>query len=426
MKKIIIYLFFIVLFSTNIYAAKEQTKKINFSVLSVGNFNGKYKKIPRIFNIIRQTEKLRENLIKIDIGNNFSEIDNYNDIIMSFLKKSKFDFNFLGIDEFKSKIYLKENKFFSSLNLINDSIIPYKLIKKGKYILAIVGISNLYGRSDDLVDYEKELKKLIYKLDSKSDFIFIVSDLSRSENLNILKKFKDISILFESNSSSYNPIEKVDEQYIIANKNPILLDLVYNPNVAKKINKYNKNFSLKNIFIEDYKIIDDYSYYEEDRKLKEYISWKEDLEKKKNSEFNMFNSKTFYKENVFLGEDIPLLDNIGEKLLYYYNSDMVAFVSSDIKKGLEKGIVTVKELKELLKNDNIEIYNISDLELQKLIKANGFYKGTNKYINFINKYKTLEKKDSYKIISTEEFGNNFGYKGEVLDYTISDFLLGRR
>ncbi|BDU49761.1 hypothetical protein [Haliovirga abyssi] len=426
MEKKLIYLFFIMLFSTTIYASREQTKKINFSVLSVGDFNGEYKKIPKIFNIVKQTERLRDNLVKIDIGNNFSKIDNYNDIIMRFLKKSKFDFNFLGIDEFKSKVYIKENKFFSSLNLIENSVIPYKLIKKDNYILAIVGISNLYGKTDNLVDYKKELEKLIYKLDSKSDFVFIVSDLTRAENLNILAQFKDISILFESNSFSYNPIEKIGEQYIIANKNPILLDFVYNPNVAKQINKHNKNFSLKNLFIEDYKIIDDYSYYEEDNKLKDYINWKEEVEKKKNSEFKIFNNKTFYKENVLLGERIPFLDSIGEYLSYYYDSDTVAFVSSDIKRGLKKGIVTVKELKELLKNDNIEIYNISDLELQKLIKANKFFKGTDKYIYFINEYKNLGKKESYKIISTEEFENRFGYKGKVLNYTISDFLLQRR
>ena len=410
MKKII----FLICMSITIFA--QETK---FSIISVGNLKGNYRNIDslKIALDIKNKEKIAtyDNVIKLNIGNNMSEYPVKNELMETFVKKVGFNFNFFGKEEFLWKEYIDVNKIpFSTINIVSKAILPYQLMKMDDKIVCIAGITNIY--EDDIkgkIPYKRELQNLMYMIEDNVDFFFLVTDLDRDENARILKEFPMVNGIFESRDTLYDfGVATIDTaegpSYIIPNYGISITDFSYMEKEEKKTVK-KASLKLRENILEPQK----YGY---DKDLTSYINWANERVKNENSLIVGYNNDSYNPYEIFLREKVNFLDDLSDKLIKDFASDVVIFPKKSLFKGLKKGLYTSLEVQEMFAKEKFISFTVPYDKLKKIIDRNSLMRGKEEYfyISGLDKH-PLQKE--YKILSFENF--LIDYKDIIgKDYTV--------
>ena len=410
MKKII----FLICMSITIFA--QETK---FSIISVGNLKGNYRNIDslKVALDIKNKEKIAtyDNVIKLNIGNNMSEYPVKNELMETFVKKVGFNFNFFGKEEFLWKEYIDVNKIpFSTINIVSKAILPYQLMKMDDKIVCIAGITNIY--EDDIkgkTPYKRELQNLMYMVEDNVDFFFLVTDLDRDENARILKEFPMVNGIFESRDTLYDfGVATIDTaegpSYIIPNYGISITDFSYMEKEEKKTVK-KASLKLRENILEPQK----YGY---DKDLTSYINWANERVKNENSLIVGYNNDSYNPYEIFLREKVNFLDDLSDKLIKDFASDVVIFPKKSLFKGLKKGLYTSLEVQEMFAKEKFISFTVPYDKLKKIIDRNSLMRGKEEYfyISGLDKH-PLQKE--YKILSFENF--LIDYKDIIgKDYTV--------
>ena len=410
MKKII----FLICMSITIFA--QETK---FSIISVGNLKGNYRNIDslKVALDIKNKEKIAtyDNVIKLNIGNNMSEYPVKNELMETFVKKVGFNFNFFGKEEFLWKEYIDVNKIpFSTINIVSKAILPYQLMKMDDKIVCIAGITNIY--EDDIkgkIPYKRELQNLMYMIEDNVDFFFLVTDLDRDENARILKEFPMVNGIFESRDTLYDfGVATIDTaegpSYIIPNYGISITDFSYMEKEEKKTVK-KASLKLRENILEPQK----YGY---DKDLTSYINWANERVKNANSLIVGYNNDSYNPYEIFLREKVNFLDDLSDKLIKDFASDVVIFPKKSLFKGLKKGLYTSLEVQEMFAKEKFISFTVPYDKLKKIIDRNSLMRGKEEYfyISGLDKH-PLQKE--YKILSFENF--LIDYKDIIgKDYTV--------
>lgn len=410
MKKII----FLICMSITIFA--QETK---FSIISVGNLKGNYRNIDslKVALDIKNKEKIAtyDNVIKLNIGNNMSEYPVKNELMETFVKKVGFNFNFFGKEEFLWKEYIDVNKIpFSTVNIVSKAILPYQLMKMDDKIVCIAGITNIY--EDDIkgkIPYKRELQNLMYMVEDNVDFFFLVTDLDRDENARILKEFPMVNGIFESRDTLYDfGVATIDTaegpSYIIPNYGISITDFSYMEKEEKKTVK-KASLKLRENILEPQK----YGY---DKDLTSYINWANERVKNENSLIVGYNNDSYNPYEIFLREKVNFLDDLSDKLIKDFASDVVIFPKKSLFKGLKKGLYTSLEVQEMFAKEKFISFTVPYDKLKKIIDRNSLMRGKEEYfyISGLDKH-PLQKE--YKILSFENF--LIDYKDIIgKDYTV--------
>ena len=410
MKKII----FLICMSITIFA--QETK---FSIISVGNLKGNYRNIDslKVALDIKNKEKIAtyDNVIKLNIGNNMSEYPVKNELMETFVKKVGFNFNFFGKEEFLWKEYIDVNKIpFSTINIVSKAILPYQLMKMDDKIVCIAGITNIY--EDDIkgkIPYKRELQNLMYMIEDNVDFFFLVTDLDRDENARILKEFPMVNGIFESRDTLYDfGVATIDTaegpSYIIPNYGISITDFSYMEKEEKKTVK-KASLKLRENILEPQK----YGY---DKDLTSYINWANERVKNENSLIVGYNNDSYNPYEIFLREKVNFLDDLSDKLIKDFTSDVVIFPKKSLFKGLKKGLYTSLEVQEMFAKEKFISLTVPYDKLKKIIDRNSLMRGKEEYfyISGLDKH-PLQKE--YKILSFENF--LIDYKDIIgKDYTV--------
>ena len=410
MKKII----FLICMSITIFA--QETK---FSIISVGNLKGNYRNIDslKVALDIKNKEKIAtyDNVIKLNIGNNMSEYPVKNELMETFVKKVGFNFNFFGKEEFLWKEYIDVNKIpFSTINIVSKAILPYQLMKMDDKIVCIAGITNIY--EDDIkgkIPYKRELQNLMYMVEDNVDFFFLVTDLDRDENARILKEFPMVNGIFESRDTLYDfGVATIDTaegpSYIIPNYGISITDFSYMEKEEKKTVK-KASLKLRENILEPQK----YGY---DKDLTSYINWANERAKNENSLIVGYNNDSYNPYEIFLREKVNFLDDLSDKLIKDFASDVVIFPKKSLFKGLKKGLYTSLEVQEMFAKEKFISFTVPYDKLKKIIDRNSLMRGKEEYfyISGLDKH-PLQKE--YKILSFENF--LIDYKDIIgKDYTV--------
>ena len=410
MKKII----FLICMSITIFA--QETK---FSIISVGNLKGNYRNIDslKVALDIKNKEKIAtyDNVIKLNIGNNMSEYPVKNELMETFVKKVGFNFNFFGKEEFLWKEYIDVNKIpFSTINIVSKAILPYQLMKMDDKIVCIAGITNIY--EDDIkgkIPYKRELQNLMYMVEDNVDFFFLVTDLDRDENARILKEFPMVNGIFESRDTLYDfGVATIDTaegpSYIIPNYGISITDFSYMEKEEKKTVK-KASLKLRENILEPQK----YGY---DKDLTSYINWANERVKNENSLIVGYNNDSYNPYEIFLREKVNFLDDLSDKLIKDFASDVVIFPKKSLFKGLKKGLYTSLEVQEMFAKEKFISLTVPYDKLKKIIDRNSLMRGKEEYfyISGLDKH-PLQKE--YKILSFENF--LIDYKDIIgKDYTV--------
>lgn len=380
----------------------QETK---FSVISLGNFKGNYRNIDslKIAVDVKDKEKLAlyDNVIKVNTGNNMSEYPIKNELMETFIKNIGFNFNFFGKEEFLWKEFFEVNKIpFSTLNIVSKSILPYQLMKMDDKIVAFAGITNIY--EDDIkgkIPYKRELQNLMYMVEDNVDFFFIVSDLDRDENVRILKEFPRINAIFESRDTLYDfGVATVNTDYgpsyIIPNYGISIVDFTYTEKENdKKVKK--AILSTRENILEPQK----YGY---DRDLTSYIKWADERVKNENSLVIGYNGDSYNPYEIFLRDRVNFLDDLSDKLIKDFKSDVIIFPKKSLLKGLKKGLYTSMEVQEMFAKENFISFKISSDKLKKIIERNSLMRGKEEYF-YISGLDKHPLKKEYNVISFENF-----------------------
>ena len=373
MKKII----FLICMSITIFA--QETK---FSIISVGNLKGNYRNIDslKVALDIKNKEKIAtyDNVIKLNIGNNMSEYPVKNELMETFVKKVGFNFNFFGKEEFLWKEYIDVNKIpFSTINIVSKAILPYQLMKMDDKIVCIAGITNIY--EDDIkgkIPYKRELQNLMYMIEDNVDFFFLVTDLDRDENARILKEFPMVNGIFESRDTLYDfGVATIDTaegpSYIIPNYGISITDFSYMEKEEKKTVK-KASLKLRENILEPQK----YGY---DKDLTSYINWANERVKNENSLIVGYNNDSYNPYEIFLREKVNFLDDLSDKLIKDFASDVVIFPKKSLFKGLKKGLYTSLEVQEMFAKEKFISFTVPYDKLKKIIDRNSLMRGKEEY-----------------------------------------------
>lgn len=380
----------------------QETK---FSVISLGNFKGNYRDIDslKIAINVKDKEKLAlyDNVIKVNIGNNMSEYPIKNELMETFIKNIGFNFNFFGKEEFLWKEFFEVNRIpFSTLNIVSKSILPYQLMKMDDKIVAFAGITNIY--EDDIkgkIPYKRELQNLMYMVEDNVDFFFIVSDLDRDENVRILKEFPRINAIFESRDTLYDfGVATINTDYgpsyIVPNYGVSIIDFTYTEKENdKKVKK--AILSTRENILEPQK----YGY---DRDLTSYIKWADERVKNENSLVIGYNGDSYNPYEIFLRDRVNFLDDLSDKLIKDFKSEVVIFPKKSLLKGLKKGLYTSMEVQEMFAKENFISFKISSDKLKKIIDRNKLMRGKEEYF-YISGLDKHPLKKEYNVISFENF-----------------------
>ena len=394
----------------------QETK---FSIISVGNLKGNYRNIDslKVALDIKNKEKIAtyDNVIKLNIGNNMSEYPVKNELMETFVKKVGFNFNFFGKEEFLWKEYIDVNKIpFSTINIVSKAILPYQLMKMDDKIVCIAGITNIY--EDDIkgkIPYKRELQNLMYMVEDNVDFFFLVTDLDRDENARILKEFPMVNGIFESRDTLYDfGVATIDTaegpSYIIPNYGISITDFSYMEKEEKKTVK-KASLKLRENILEPQK----YGY---DKDLTSYINWANERVKNENSLIVGYNNDSYNPYEIFLREKVNFLDDLSDKLIKDFASDVVIFPKKSLFKGLKKGLYTSLEVQEMFAKEKFISFTVPYDKLKKIIDRNSLMRGKEEYfyISGLDKH-PLQKE--YKILSFENF--LIDYKDIIgKDYTV--------
>jgi hypothetical protein len=333
----------------------------------------------------------------------------------TFVKKVGFNFNFFGKEEFLWKEYIDVNKIpFSTINIVSKAILPYQLMKMDDKIVCIAGITNIY--EDDIkgkIPYKRELQNLMYMVEDNVDFFFLVTDLDRDENARILKEFPMVNGIFESRDTLYDfGVATIDTaegpSYIIPNYGISITDFSYMEKEEKKTVK-KASLKLRENILEPQK----YGY---DKDLTSYINWANERVKNENSLIVGYNNDSYNPYEIFLREKVNFLDDLSDKLIKDFASDVVIFPKKSLFKGLKKGLYTSLEVQEMFAKEKFISFTVPYDKLKKIIDRNSLMRGKEEYfyISGLDKH-PLQKE--YKILSFENF--LIDYKDIIgKDYTV--------
>ncbi|MGM0508218.1 MAG: hypothetical protein ACQERZ_03520 [Fusobacteriota bacterium] len=400
---------------------------IDFSIVTMGNLKGEYKELSNIYTALEKAKVLREDIIKINTGNNlvgFKEID---DIYISFYHDIQADFNFYALGEYLADANKKYDFEFSSLNIKQENVLDYKIIDKLEYKIAAIGLTDIYDYEDGL-DYDKQLEKVIFNVEEYVDFIFVVSDLRRAVNVNILEKYKEVSILFESGRCELEQDKiEINNNYLIPNGMFKITDVSYNSKESKEVNKYNDQNLLKRVKIENVYNIKNIKEYTANQMVEDYISKKEKEIIKRNNEIIGYNVQTFDKEETLFSNDIEYIKDLGFRLIDYYKADIAIIPAFNIKTGLEKGLYSIEDVNKLFTNDKLIEISITQEKLDELNQKSQNNQGTQEFLHIIKNRYQFESKKEYDIITTEGISKEYDINyDKIKKINLKDFELIRR
>ena len=78
-------------------------------------------------------------------------------------------------------------------------------MKMEDYLVCVAGVTNIYEEDvDGSLSYTRELQNLVYMLEDNIDFLFLVTDLEREENVKLLEAYPQITAIFESRLNLYD------------------------------------------------------------------------------------------------------------------------------------------------------------------------------------------------------------------------------
>jgi len=379
----------------------------------------------------KKMDKQRENTLKINIGNNITNDTHINLLYDLYYKKLNFQFNFLGTEELEmySKLNHETKLRYSSLNFSHDEIKPYEIIRIGDINVAVVGLTDLYDLPEiEKLYYKNELQKLLYKLEKKVDCVFVVSDLSRAENIDIMKSFSGVNMLIESgkNINIENTLKISENQYILPVKSIAMVDIEYNENGVNVFDEYNRPIKLEKFVLQNVYNLD-IKYYEADKEMKKNVEWyKKNIQKEKDI-IAGYNTQTFYAKDMLVGDKIEMLDKLGKKIKFFYNADLTILPSTVLHGGLKQGLYTEREIDVVFSNDKILVFYIGLEDLKKLVDESTKNKGSENYLYFVG-FEKLVKQKKYKVVSLESidkyYSDFLNDKYSIRKETLKDFLRG--
>lgn len=410
MKKIVLLLLF------SVICFGEEA--INFNIVAVGNLKGEQNNLPKYYSMI---EGLRDKeTILLDVGNNLDEFYEKKDVYRYFFTKLNADFRLYGEREYLYDKSLEAIDNYISLNVYSDYIKPYRLFVNSDKVFAIVGISNLYSYDKKFIlNHEKELKKLIYKIEEDVDFLIVVSDLSRAENVRLIKKFNNIAMIVESgDDKSLSLIEEFEGSYILPVNNFLRAEFRYDVNSEKKSIKPYEEYSLKKVNILKIEEAEKFIGFDDNEEIAKYIeSKKEELSSVVNEVLGL-NEESYFKEEVRSSKRIKFLDKLLKKILYSYGVDFSGISYKTIASGLNQGLYTYSDIERAFLKNRIVKVKVSKKGLDKIITDVKSKIGTDDYIYFSDESlmdNTL--KERYIILTEDSLEN---YKNEIIDYEIME------
>lgn len=396
MKKLIL----LICMSITVFA--QETK---FSIISVGNLKGNYRDIDSLKIALdtktKEKKNTYDNVIKLNIGNNMSEYPVKNELMETFINKVGFNFNFFGKEEFLWREQFDVNKIpFSTINIVSKAILPYQLMKMDDKLVCVAGITNIY--EDDIkgkIPYKRELQNLMYMVEDNVDFFFLITDLDRDENARILKEFPEINAIFESRDTLYDfGVATIDTDegpsYIIPNYGISITDFSYTSKAEEKVVK-KANLVMRENVLEPQK----YGY---DKDLTSYISWADERVKNENSLIIGYNNDTYNPYEIFLREKVNFLDDLSDKLIKDFSTDVVLFPKKSLFKGLKKGLYTSLEVQEMFAKEKFISFTVSYDKFKKIIDRNSLMRGKEEYFYLSGLEKHPLQKE-YKILTFENF-----------------------
>lgn len=424
--KILKILFFNFIIFNFIYSQNS-----GFTLICSGNYFGEYQNLAKHYEAIKMIENTKKNVLKINIGNNLTENKDINDIFYRYYRDLKFSINFMGIEETDSFVSKNKNleQDYISINILYNRIKPYDIIKVSDINIAVIGITDGYdSTTNNIVYYKNEIQKLLYKLENKTACVFVVSDLSRGENIELIKSFSEIDVIIESGKNiNIEPIIKVSKkQYIIPVNNISFYDIEYNPDGVKVFDMYKRPVKKENFVIQNFHEID-INYYNGDKKFQEFIDKQNEVIEIKNRIIAGYNEQTFSAKDILVGDKIKILDKIAKKMASYYNADLVIFPSYILKTGMYQGLYSEVEIDSIFSKDRVLVFYTELDKLKELIDKSEKNKGNVKYLYFSGLEKII-KKDKYKIATFDSMLQDYyeiiGEKYNVREYSIKDILRG--
>ena len=381
-------------------------ENIEIYLTASGNFNGNYDRLGMVESRLKNAGSYYGNMININTGNNVSSNRIKNELLYNFYKNNKFDFNFLGKNELLTAEYV-EKDIYSSVNIFNKNIIPYKIIKRQGYSVGVIGITDGYDISKSKVlDYKLEIKKAVYRMGIEADFIFAVSDMTRAENVKIMSEFPEISVIFESGYERVDSIPvKLNYGYIVPSTEGVVLELVYNERISKKWSERAKEIKTKSVYIRNYEELGKFSKdgekeaplgeRENNKKLEAYMN-----------EVAGYNSATFYREEATFNNKIEFVNETLKNIMKYYDADVILMPGSNLRKDLKKGFYRRSEVEEIFSKDKLQICVLDYEKLSAIQNFSAGKKGEDGYI-YILKSPKIENKKLYKAVIAENIINFF-------------------
>ncbi|MBZ4683898.1 MAG: hypothetical protein JG768_1325 [Fusobacteriales bacterium] len=422
---------YLVIFTIMIFSLNTLARTVNFSIISMGALNGNYKKLDSmkiaVDTLTKEKEMQYDNVIKINVGNNMTEYLEKNDIMLNFYKTTNFNFNFLGKQEFlwREKIDPTQIKM-STLNIIAKDVLPYQLMKMEDYIVCVVGITNIYEEDvRGTLSYKRELQNLMYMLEDNVDFLFVVTDLEREENVSIIQEFPQITALFESRLNLYDfGVEKINKTYLIPTYGISVLDFKYDEEEnTESIDKI--GFKLKTATLLKRENILKPEKFGYDRDFRNYINWTDVRIKNENSLIIGYTDNTFNPYEIYLSDEVPFLDDLADKLMKSYKTDAVIFPKKSLLKGIKKGLYTVAEVNEMFSKEKFIILNLDYKELNTLMNRANENRGNESYF-YISGLGKSRLKEKYKILSFENLLEDYEIskdKYEVEKIGIREYMI---
>lgn len=408
MKKIILFIILVV---------GIMADNIDFTIISTGHYAGNYKNIDSVKVAIEQLAKEKEhgNVIKLNVGNNMTEYQIKNELFTTFMNKTGFNFNFLGRTEYLWREKIDFNKLRpSTLNIFSRDILPYQLMKMDDYMVAVAGITDIY--QEDIkgkIPYKRELTNLMYMLEDNIDFFFLVTDLEREENVEILKDFPHVNAIFESRENLYDfGIEKIEyaeeigNSYIIPNHGISIIDFEYD-STKDEYSTDQIGFRLKKARLKSRENVLNPQRFGYDRDLTSYISWADEKVKNENSLIIGYNENSFNPYEIHLNSEVAFLDDLADKLMKDFDQDVVIYPKSSLIKGIKKGLYTRLEIQDMFSTEKFITFKLTREELSQLISRGEEKRGTEEYF-YLTGLNKNPLREEYKIISFENILANYG------------------
>ncbi len=385
---------------------------VDFTIISTGYYNGNYSSVDSVKTAIQELEKEKEsthgNVIKLNVGNNMTEYNIKNELFTTFINKVGFNFNFFGRNEYLWRNYINFDKLKpSTLNIFSKDIVPYQLMKMNDYMVAVAGITNIY--QEDIkgqIPYKRELTNLMYMLEDNVDFFFLVTDLEREENVQILKEFPYITAIFESRENLYDfGVEVLEYEgelrssYIIPNYGISVIEFSYD----KENDEYEKDqigFQLKKAQLKSRGNVLNPQKFGYDGDLTNYISWTDEKVKNENSLIIGYNEDSYNPYEIHLSNEVTFLDDLSDKLIKDYGVDIVIFPKKSLLKGIKKGLFTRLEVQDMFTTEKFIEFNLTRAELNEFVNRGDSFRGKEEYF-YLSGLDKHPLKEEYKILSFE-------------------------